>query len=585
MPLSGNDVDADNLTFTIVSPPSHGALSSIGPPNCSVEGDVSNCTATVTYTPEAGYTGEDSFLYRTGDGDLNSATATIGINVTNGVSYTYDELGRLRAVTDAATDTAVYEYDGAGNILSIRRHPSSQLSLIEFSPNSGPAGATVTIYGTGFSTTPSQNTVKFGVAEANVTSATKTQLVVRVPDGAASGPITVSTNAGTATSDESYSVRGAAVPSIGNYTPAVGLPDTTLTITGTNFDVEATRNKVILNSTYATVTSATSAQLIASVPPAATSGKLTVVTSDGKAVSSGDFFVPPAPYSPSDVVSTGRMSMGQPTTVTVGTANKIGLLVFDGSQGQQVSVRITDVTTGYSQVSLLRPDGTPIVDKRWVSGNSFIDTTTLTMSGSYTLVVDPENANTGSITFAVQEVPPDFNGAISIDGPSSTVNITSAGQNAKLTFDGNQNQRISIHASNATIPYSLVSVVKPDGGTLISSTWVNSNRFFDTVALPATGKYSVLIDPENDNTGSITFRVYDVPPDAAATATIAGSAVSVSITTPGQNAKVTFASNEGQRVSFSATNSTMGWAQVSLLKPDGTRLMDPIWMNSSMPLC
>lgn len=36
-----------------------------------------------------------------------------------GISYVYDELGRLIAVTDAAGDTAVYSYDAVGNVLSI----------------------------------------------------------------------------------------------------------------------------------------------------------------------------------------------------------------------------------------------------------------------------------------------------------------------------------------------------------------------------------------------------------------------------------------------------------------------------------
>ena len=74
------------------------------------------------------------------------------------INYIYDELGRLRAVVDPNSDTAVYNYDAVGNLLSITRQASTLVSVIEFTPNSGPVGMTVIIYGTGFSATPTART-------------------------------------------------------------------------------------------------------------------------------------------------------------------------------------------------------------------------------------------------------------------------------------------------------------------------------------------------------------------------------------------------------------------------------------------
>ncbi len=62
------------------------------------------------------------------------------------ISYIYDELGRLRAVVDPGSDTAVYNYDAVGNLLSISRQSSSVVSIIEFTPDSGPVGTAVTIF-------------------------------------------------------------------------------------------------------------------------------------------------------------------------------------------------------------------------------------------------------------------------------------------------------------------------------------------------------------------------------------------------------------------------------------------------------
>lgn len=59
-------------------------------------------------------------------------------------------------------------------------------------PTSGPYSTVVTLTGSGFNTTASQNTVKFNGKNANVQSATSTQLVVIVPEAAGTGFVTVS---------------------------------------------------------------------------------------------------------------------------------------------------------------------------------------------------------------------------------------------------------------------------------------------------------------------------------------------------------------------------------------------------------
>jgi hypothetical protein len=65
--LTGSDYENSPLTFTIVSPPAHGALTGT-PPN-------------VTYTATSGYGGADSFTFRVNDGTLDSAVATVSIDV------------------------------------------------------------------------------------------------------------------------------------------------------------------------------------------------------------------------------------------------------------------------------------------------------------------------------------------------------------------------------------------------------------------------------------------------------------------------------------------------------------------------
>ena len=68
--LLGSDIENDPLTFSIVDAPTHGFLS----------GSVPN----LTYTPNGGYSGSDSFTYKVNDTHVDSALATVDINISTG---------------------------------------------------------------------------------------------------------------------------------------------------------------------------------------------------------------------------------------------------------------------------------------------------------------------------------------------------------------------------------------------------------------------------------------------------------------------------------------------------------------------
>ena len=70
--LDAFDADGDELTFAIVDPPSHGALSGTAP--------------NLTYTPASGYIGPDSISYTANDGLETSNVGTISITVFRALS-------------------------------------------------------------------------------------------------------------------------------------------------------------------------------------------------------------------------------------------------------------------------------------------------------------------------------------------------------------------------------------------------------------------------------------------------------------------------------------------------------------------
>ena len=78
--LGASDPETCELTFSTLTGPAHGALSAITNQAC-VTGSPNTDSATVVYTPTAGYTGQDSFTYKANDGSLDGAAATVGITV------------------------------------------------------------------------------------------------------------------------------------------------------------------------------------------------------------------------------------------------------------------------------------------------------------------------------------------------------------------------------------------------------------------------------------------------------------------------------------------------------------------------
>ena len=501
----------------------------------------------------------------------------------NEIVYVYDELGRLVAVIDTASEAAVYSYDAVGNLLSISRYSASTVSIIEFTPNSGPVGATVTIYGTGFSVTPSQNSVTFNGVAATITSATATKIITTVPVGATTGPIAITTPAGSATSSTSFVVGDAGLPAITDFSPTIAVAGTPVTITGTNFEPTAGNNKSKFNVTLASITSATSTSIATTVPAGGTSGRISVSTPAGTAVSSNDFFVPPAPYTAADVASTGRMAYSESKSLTLGTANKIGLVVFDGVAGQRASINVTSSTISSTVLTIYSPTGVAVGSATVNTSGGYLETSILPTTGTYTILIDPSSTYTGNISFALYNAN-DLTGTITINGPAVALNIGTIGQNAKLTFSGTAGQRVSVGLSDMTLGVGYccdvgsVSILNPNGtALLLPYNFGNGGAGTPSVVLPATGTYTIFIDPFISRTGNITVTLSE---DLASPVTINGSAVNLTYRA-GQNAFLPFSGTAGQRVSVGLSDMTLATGYccdigtVAIYKPDGTVLLSP----------
>ena len=489
------------------------------------------------------------------------------------IQYFYDANGRLVAVmdtgntstTDATGGSAIYNYDLAGNLTSITRQTITKLSIFSFTPDCGLPGTTVTIYGSGFSTTASNNSVNFSCGTATATSATATQLVVAVPASCpvgGGGSLTVSVSGGTpsAPSSQQFSV-GCGAPTITSFSPAAGNPGDTVTMTGTNFDTMPTNDRVTFNSRFGAVVSSpapTATQLSAQAPTNATSGKIAVTTPGGTAVSMADFFVPPPCCSYTvgkiDLTHSGRMSnpisAGSTASVTVTSDQSIVLTLFDEVQNDRVCGYLTNDPVGV-HFRLFDPVGTQLWATDCTAGCTpptySSPAIPLGYTGTYTWVVEPYTGQTGMLTFTVYRVDPDIMQTVpactAVPCSPYTINITTACQLASLTFPGTAGHRVSATATNPS-PSSFswsYKINDPSNQYVGLNYGTNCSILQSPNVLGSSGTYTLLFYPGDRQTGSVGMRVYDVV-DASTPITIGSNPVTQRVTarTPGEKPKVTF---------------------------------------------
>jgi YD repeat-containing protein len=497
------------------------------------------------------------------------------------IQYVYDELGRLVGVIDASGNAAAYSYDAVGNILSIAQYSSSQASVLQFTPTSGPVGTTVTIYGTGISSTISNDSVSFHGTSATITSANANQIVTTVPSGTTTGTLSITTPAGSFTTANQFTVTtSTGAPTVTSFTPTTAVPGTSITISGTNFNTTPANDQLKFNISHQFASSATSTSISATTP-VGTSGHVQVVTPSGTAVSSQDLYVPFGGHTASQVGYSQRTTFGTSETVSPGGTGQIGLLIFDATVGERVSLSLSGGTFAYCyNAYLFAPDGTQLSTASCPGASGFLDAVTAPYTGTYTAGIDAGLSNSSGGVTVTPNNATDVTGTITIGGSAVTMTTTVPGQNISLSFSGSLGQAVSWLATSATFPsYANVTVYAPDGTPLGPATTVNSSGspvFAGPMTLPQTGTYIIYIDPVSTNTGQITTTLYNSTP-VTGTITAGGSPVTVTTTSPGQNGLYTFTGTTSERVSLSIQSVSYSSsyfyypsATVSIVEPNGT---------------
>ncbi len=232
------------------------------------------------------------------DGNIYGVTFAGGINGL-GVYYEVSAAGKYSvlynfdkpngsepsATAMQHTNSAIYGLTGAGGSLGDGVVYSLGLntgSFVKLVLSSGKVGSTVQILGSGFNSTTK---VKFNGTSANFTVVSDTYMTAKVPAGAASGPILVTTSAGPLASSTSFRI----IPKVVSFSPTSGTVGAQVVIKGNTF---TGATKITFGGAKATTFSVDSdTQITATVPAGAKTGKITVTTPSGSGTSSAVFIV------------------------------------------------------------------------------------------------------------------------------------------------------------------------------------------------------------------------------------------------------------------------------------------------------
>jgi YD repeat-containing protein len=247
------------------------------------------------------------------------------------------------------------------------------------------------------------------------------------------------------------------------------------------------------------------------------------------------------------IVSAGEWVVGgAPVSLNIAETGQTGQLTITGALGQLLNLGVNATGASKAYVTLYGPDGTTLGGGYAASNakNEF-DYAALPSTGVYTVTLVPDVNGTGIYTLTLSSPQ---TGALTFSGASVSSTVERLGQDVRLTFEGSAGQLVNIGAGGASGSASAyITVLKPDG-TGLSTVLLGAatQTDIDTAALPATGTYTVVIDPyaSSSQSGTGTYSVTLSAPVTGALS-VNGATVNNTVARAGQDVRLTFEASAG----------------------------------------
>lgn len=479
--------------------------------------------------------------------------------------------GAVRSELQAAAGVTVeYGYDGAGNMTSARTSAAPATGITDFQPRWGTFGDEVVLSGQGFDPTPTKNIVQIGGVAAEVLSATRTSIAIRVPVGACTGRIFVTVGTLAMATPGNFVISQEMT--ITGITPEVGVEGTAVTITGAGFDPSPGGDRVDFSGQPGPVTAASAESLSTAAPPGVGSGPIRVTTRWGSVSSAADFIVAPKGVAAASVTVHQRLRVGTPVAYSSTAPGSTALYVYDAAKGSSLNLVVTNNTLGgWTTFKVFGPTGEEVYSTQLYAGSngkSLIGTAPV--AGTYTLLVAPHPTATGGAVVGVVE---NLVAPLLADGAAASANLE-AGQDGYFQFDASAGDAFTLRATCGSTQATTLTVRKPSGAVVgsLAACSTSLDAKLDTGVLSESGAYTVTFVPVGVAGVPAQLRLW---PYATSAIAIGGAPVSLDLAMA-QNGRILFSGTAGDLLTFAATTATAipagTYVYVHFLNPDGTVL-------------
>jgi hypothetical protein len=270
--------------------------------------------------------------------------------------------------------------EGAGTVPPTETATTPQITSI--TPKNPQTGDVVTITGTNFGVTATDVAVKIGSTSVTISSVTNTEIKFTVPTDITSGDVAVAIKSIAVVNKDPQGVaitvtpKTLTTPTFTAMAPTSGKVGDVITLTGTNFSTQASKNKVFFTTTtggtvvLATVKTASATQLTVEVPASTVTGGVSI-TVDG---------------------TNASVATGFNTTFTLITTSGTGGSTVDYINAKSGALNFSKITTATTEI------GTMIMDRanNWIY---YSDYTILNSAAGKNTVykVDPTGNNAPAV--------------------------------------------------------------------------------------------------------------------------------------------------------------------------------------------
>jgi len=224
-------------------------------------------------------------------------------------------------------------------------------------------------------------------------------------------------------------------------------------------------------------------------------------------------------------------------------------VTFDAKAHEKIFVQVPQSTlpSQCGVIRLLAADGHEVASGCIINGQGEIDGTVLPDDGTYTISLAPGGA-TGNTTVRLLRIT-DQAMTITPDGQRVTARIAQPGVISRLTFNANAGQRMFVAVPSSTLESrcGVLRLLDPDGHEIMSGCIINHVGYIDTAVAPASGQYTIVVDPEGASVGQAQVNLV-FPTAQNQSINIDGATLTADLQKPGSIATFTFNANAGQRV-------------------------------------